>query len=98
MDKSTPVGAAPEEPAVEAALRNAISFYESLQADDGHWPGDYGGPMFLMPGMIITLYTTGVLDSVLRCGCLVGAGEQRVFHECGSWGRRLGVRLGGGWA
>lgn len=38
------------------------------QADDGHWPGDYGGPMFLMPGMVITLYTTGVLDSVLRWG------------------------------
>ena len=36
------------------------------QADDGHWPGDYGGPMFLMPGMIITLYTTGALNTVSR--------------------------------
>jgi len=38
-----------------------------MQADDGHWPGDYGGPMFLMPGMVIALYTCGVLDSTLRC-------------------------------
>ena len=38
------------------------------QADDGHWPGDYGGPMFLMPGMIISLYTTGKLESVLSAG------------------------------
>lgn len=36
-----------------------------MQADDGHWPGDYGGPMFLMPGMLIALYTTGKLESVL---------------------------------
>ncbi|KAL4433229.1 hypothetical protein ABPG77_003277 [Micractinium sp. CCAP 211/92] len=60
-----PANAPPQADAVTAALRNGMSFYESLQADDGHWPGDYGGPMFLMPGMIITLYTTGVLDSVL---------------------------------
>jgi cycloartenol synthase len=45
-------------------LRGAISFYECLQQDDGHWPGDYGGPMFLFPGLIITLYMTGVLDQV----------------------------------
>ncbi|PRW45118.1 Cycloartenol synthase isoform A [Chlorella sorokiniana] len=50
---------------VEGALRNGISFYEGLQADDGHWPGDYGGPMFLMPGMVIALYTCGVLDTTL---------------------------------
>ncbi|KAI3426296.1 hypothetical protein D9Q98_008669 [Chlorella vulgaris] len=58
-------GGAPGAATVAAALENGVSFYEGLQADDGHWPGDYGGPMFLMPGMIITLYTTGVLDSVL---------------------------------
>ena len=50
---------------VEAALKNGVSFYETLQAEDGHWPGDYGGPMFLMPGLIITCYVTGVLDSAL---------------------------------
>ena len=40
-------------------------FYETLQAHDGHWPGDYGGPMFLMPGLIVTLYVTGVIEAVL---------------------------------
>ena len=43
VDKSTPAGAAPSGPAVEGAMRNGLSFYESLQQDDGHWPGDYGG-------------------------------------------------------
>lgn len=46
-------------------IKGAISFHELLQQDDGHWPGDYGGPMFLMPGLIIALYTTGDLHKVL---------------------------------
>ena len=50
-------------PAVSAssvtdALRRALKFYGSIQMDDGHWPGDYGGPMFLMPGLIIACYVT----------------------------------------
>lgn len=34
----------------EEACYNALKFYSSLQAEDGHWAGDYGGPLFLMPG------------------------------------------------
>lgn len=46
-------------------VRAGIAFHTSLQMDDGHFPGDYGGPMFLMPGMLIALYVTKTLDSVL---------------------------------
>ncbi len=52
-------------PEVTSALREGISFYSKLQQADGHWPGDYGGPMFLMPGLVITCYVTGCLDTVL---------------------------------
>lgn len=33
----------------EGAL-NGMTFYAGLQAEDGHWAGDYGGPLFLLPG------------------------------------------------
>lgn len=41
------------EEAVTVTLKRALDFYSSVQAYDGHWPGDYGGPMFLMPGLVI---------------------------------------------
>nr|AUC63275.1 cycloartenol synthase [Kalopanax septemlobus] len=50
---------------VTVTLKRAMSFYSTLQAHDGHWPGDYGGPMFLMPGLVITLSVTGALNAVL---------------------------------
>ncbi|KAL4629201.1 hypothetical protein ACB092_05G290700 [Castanea dentata] len=51
--------------AVTITLRRAINFYSTIQAHDGHWPGDYGGPMFLIPGLVITLSITGALNAVL---------------------------------
>ncbi|XP_021888152.1 cycloartenol synthase 2 [Carica papaya] len=50
---------------VTCTLRRALNFYATIQAHDGHWPGDYGGPMFLLPGLVITLSITGALDTVL---------------------------------
>jgi len=50
---------------VERSLRAGLSMYSTLQQDDGHFPGDYGGPMFLMPGMVIACYVTGTMDEVL---------------------------------
>ncbi|XP_043714292.1 cycloartenol synthase 2 [Telopea speciosissima] len=53
------------EEAVTATLKRAISYHSTIQAHDGHWSGDYGGPMFLVPGLIITLYITGAVNAVL---------------------------------
>ncbi|CAI5991244.1 unnamed protein product, partial [Closterium sp. NIES-64] len=33
-----------DEATVEVTLRRAVRFYETIQAEDGHWAGDYGGP------------------------------------------------------
>ena len=40
------------------AARKGFSFYETLQTEAGNWPGDYGGPMFLMPGLVFASYLT----------------------------------------
>jgi cycloartenol synthase len=53
----------PPPPGLDAtaeALHRGIAYYSTLQMGDGHWPGDYGGPMFLMPGLIIACRITGV--------------------------------------
>ncbi|KAI0031288.1 terpene synthase [Vararia minispora EC-137] len=42
------------------AARNGYEFYKHLQANDGHWAGEYGGPMFLLPGFVIGSYVTGM--------------------------------------
>jgi cycloartenol synthase len=58
-------GAPPPPDFVQDAMRAGLGFYQTLQADDGHFPGDYGGPMFLMPGLVIVCHVTGVMDTVL---------------------------------
>lgn len=90
---SGPVPDAPDAERVEEHLKGAISFYECLQQEDGHFPGDYGGPMFLLPGLVITLYTCGALDQVR-----VWRGESRAEGGTGrgAWLRAVRVCACGG--
>ncbi|KAL9445156.1 hypothetical protein AB3S75_018196 [Citrus x aurantiifolia] len=54
-----------DEQVVSTTLRRALRFYSSLQAEDGFWPGDYGGPLFLLPGLVVGLFVTGALNAIL---------------------------------
>jgi len=49
-------------PATDAlsSARNGLHYLKNLQSDDGHWAGEYGGPMFLLPGLVIGSYVTGM--------------------------------------
>lgn len=53
----TPSPAVPQ--TLEDSLRGSIEFFSQLQTADGHWAGDYGGPMFLLPGFAIVMHITG---------------------------------------
>ncbi|XP_064648227.1 lanosterol synthase-like [Lineus longissimus] len=48
----------PQASTAKQAAYNGMAFYSKLQAEDGHWAGDYGGPLFLMPGLVIVCYIT----------------------------------------
>lgn len=37
-----------------------MSFFEKLQLPPGNWACEYGGPLFLLPGFVITWYVTGI--------------------------------------
>ncbi|KAG6480202.1 hypothetical protein ZIOFF_063682 [Zingiber officinale] len=39
------------EEALVTSLRKAISIFSTHQAHDGHWPGEFAGPMFFLPGL-----------------------------------------------
>ena len=39
-------------------MRNGLEFFEKLQLPAGHWACEYGGPMFLLPGVVIAWYVT----------------------------------------
>lgn len=51
---------------VKEAIHKGAHFYSMLQSDDGHWAGDYGGPHFLMPGLIVAWYIMGKPSSMLN--------------------------------
>lgn len=53
------------EEAVTTTLKRAINFFSSIQAHDGHWPTDNAGPLFFLPPVVMVLYVSGDMDSVL---------------------------------
>lgn len=42
-----------------AATKKAMHFFKQLQTDDGHWAGEYGGPLFLLAGIAVVFHITG---------------------------------------
>ncbi|KAI8563345.1 hypothetical protein RHMOL_Rhmol03G0104700 [Rhododendron molle] len=51
--------------AVTTALRKAIRLNRAVQSSDGHWPTENAGPMFFTPPLIIILYISGAINTIL---------------------------------
>jgi squalene/oxidosqualene cyclase-like protein len=68
-------------------LKGAL-FYEQLQTAEGFWPGDYGGPMFLLPGLVIAAYVTGVELGVARKQAMLHYILSHQ-HDEGGWGLHI---------
>ena len=46
-------------------IHSGVRFFSSLQQPvSGHWAGDYGGPLFLLPGYVISAYCSGTLPTI----------------------------------
>lgn len=68
------------------AARNGYKFYKNLQSHDGHWAGEYGGPMFILPGLIFGTYVTGMsfkLEERLEMARYI---MNRAHPDDGGWG------------
>ncbi|KAA1082657.1 Lanosterol synthase (Oxidosqualene--lanosterol cyclase) [Puccinia graminis f. sp. tritici] len=57
IQQQTPLPPDPKGNPLHAA-RNGFEFLKRLQSPDGHWSSEYGGPLFLTPGLIISCYVT----------------------------------------
>lgn len=79
------VVAADHEPRTSTTLSRAVARLATLQLSDGHWEGDYGGPLFLMPGLVIAHAIVGVeLTEYQRSRMVTYLAN--VQREDGGWG------------
>lgn len=68
------------------AARNGYTFYKNLQSPDGHWAGEYGGPMFLLPGLVIGSYVSGMSFLEVERLEMIRYVLNRAHPDDGGWG------------
>ncbi|CAI9093688.1 OLC1v1029247C2 [Oldenlandia corymbosa var. corymbosa] len=50
---------------VIVTLRRVVHFFSALQASDGHWPPENAGPLSFLPPLVMCLYITEHLNTVI---------------------------------
>ncbi|NUO48774.1 MAG: terpene cyclase/mutase family protein [Polyangiaceae bacterium] len=76
------------EPTSTSPIARAVSTLARLQLDDGHWAGDYGGPLFLLPGLVLAHEIIGApLTDHQRSRMITYL--RNVQNEDGGWGLHI---------
>ncbi|KAF1928204.1 lanosterol synthase [Didymella exigua CBS 183.55] len=71
------------------AAENGLSFFSKLQLPPGNWACEYGGPMFLLPGLVITWYVTETPIPAERAIEIKNYLFARAHPEDGGWGLHI---------
>ncbi|RSL89045.1 hypothetical protein CEP51_001385 [Fusarium floridanum] len=72
-----------------AAATNGLTFFEKLQLPSGHWGCEYGGPMFLLPGIVIAWYVTKTPIPSAHATEIKNYLSARAHPEDGGWGLHI---------
>ncbi|EUC41680.1 hypothetical protein COCMIDRAFT_8644 [Bipolaris oryzae ATCC 44560] len=71
------------------AADNGLSFFSQLQLPPGNWACEYGGPMFLLPGLVITWYVTETPVPASHAIEIINYLFARAHPEDGGWGLHI---------
>lgn len=87
LDTNLPKLEPPKTP-LEAA-HNGVSFFSNLQLPPGNWACEYGGPLFLLPGLVITWYVTETPIPASHAIEIKNYLFARAHPEDGGWGLHI---------
>ncbi|KAG6093255.1 hypothetical protein E4U30_004486 [Claviceps sp. LM220 group G6] len=71
------------------AAGNALEFFEKLQQPSGHWACEYGGPMFLLAGVVVSWYVTKTPIPSAYATAIKDYLAARAHPEDGGWGLHI---------
>jgi lanosterol synthase len=71
------------------AVRNGLTFFERLQLPSGEWGSEYGGPMFLLPGVVFAWHITKTHIPWYYATEIRNYLKARAHPEDGGWGLHI---------
>lgn len=71
------------------AVKNGLTFFEKMQLPSGHWGCEYGGPMFLLPSVVIAWHVTKTPIPWYVCTEIKNYILERAHPKDGGWGLHI---------